>query len=375
MRVQSLIPILAALAVAAAALIQQPAFGQSVEGARLRGEQAKLNNREVMRAQAQTLSKEVEDLRAELILLGRSQALGEGRAARERAQLQGLHKREKALLQSLGRNRSQLSRLLGALQLYQRDPPPPLFVHARSARNAARAAVLMKAVTPELEARGKVLSARTEAVRKVRRQAAAASETLLLTESEVEDRRSRIERLIAEKSALEGRLLADAAAEEEAARRLAANASSLSDLAGDLAARGRPGAGLQLVQLVQPVQGRLVRRFGERAGRGQAEGVTWRTQASAQVLAPTDARVEYVGPLKGYGLIVILRAGDAYQVVLAGLDQAASGAGRSVAAGEPIGRMSGDGSELYLEVRREGEPVDPGRWLAGSSQRPGQSRG
>jgi septal ring factor EnvC (AmiA/AmiB activator) len=146
-------------------------------------------------------------------------------------------------------------------------------------------------------------------------------------------------------------------------------------LVGDLAARDRPRVGTTLVQLVQPVEGRLVKRFGERAGRGQAEGVTWRTQASAQVLAPTDARVEYVGPLKGYGLIVILRAGEPYQIVLAGLEQAASGAGRTVAAGEPIGRMSGGGSELYLEVRRSGEPVDPGRWLAGPSQKGRQRRG
>jgi septal ring factor EnvC (AmiA/AmiB activator) len=86
------------------------------------------------------------------------------------------------------------------------------------------------------------------------------------------------------------------------------------------------------------------------------------------VLAPTDATVEYVGPLKGYGLVVILRPGAPYHVVLAGLDEAASGAGRTVAAGEPIGRMAQGPSDLYLEVRRNGEPVDPARWLQRSSQ-------
>jgi septal ring factor EnvC (AmiA/AmiB activator) len=117
----------------------------------------------------------------------------------------------------------------------------------------------------------------------------------------------------------------------------------------------------------------LVRRFGDRAGRAQIKGVAWRTQASAQVLAPVDAKVEYVGPLKGYGLIVILTPGEPYHVVLAGLDQAASGAGRRVAAGEPIGRMVAGGSELYLEVRRAGEPVDPAQWLASQPQRRGRS--
>ena len=372
MRVLVLLPLVAVLA--AAAPLRQPAFGQSVSGARLRGE-ARQNNREVYRAQAQTLSAEVEELRSELVRLGRSQSAGEGRAQRERDLLGDLQRQEEDLQASLGRNRGQLSRLLGALQLYQRDPPPPLFVHARSARNAARSAVLMKTVTPELERRGKVLAARAEAIRKVRRQATAASETLLLTESEMEERRGRIEKLIAQKTSLERRLLADAAADEANARQLAAHAGSLGELVEGLEARStRPGPAA-FVRLVQPVQGQLVKRFGDRSGRSQTEGVTWRTQAAAQVLAPTDAKVEYVGPLKGYGLIVILRPGDSYHVVMAGMEQAASGAGRTVAAGEPIGRMSGEGSELYLEVRRSGEPVDPGRWLAAPSQRGRQKRG
>ena len=369
-----LLSLLLAVLVAAAAPVRQPAYGQSADGLNLRGGQARQNKRDVYRAQAETLSQEVEALRQELVRLGRSQAVGEGRAARERDRLDDLQSQEGALRDSLGRNRSQLARLLGALQLYQRDPPPPLFVHARSARNAARAAVLMKAVTPELERRGKVLAARRDAIRRVRRQATAASETLLLTESEMEERRSRIERLIGQKTTLERRLLADADAADAAARVLAAKAGSLGELVQGLEARENRPAPAAFIRLVQPVQGRLVKRFGDKSGRSRTEGVTWRTQAPAQVLAPADAKVEYVGPLKGYGLIVILRPGGSYHVVLAGLDQAASGAGRTVAAGEPIGRMSDAGSELYLEVRRGGEPVDPARWLA-PSQKGRQRRG
>ncbi len=129
------------------------------------------------------------------------------------------------------------------------------------------------------------------------------------------------------------------------------------------------------MRLVQPVQGQMAARFGQVRGQTPIRGVVWRTQGSAKVLAPTDARVEYVGPLKGYGLIVILRPEEGTHVVLSGLDQAASGAGRRVAAGEPIGRMAGGGSELYLEVRREGAPVDPARWLAAPLRRSGRSTG
>jgi septal ring factor EnvC (AmiA/AmiB activator) len=358
-----------ALAVLAVMLLAAPAVGQ--DRMHLRGGQAARD----YRAQAREVAREVEALRKDLVRLGRSQAVDERSAARQRRKLNQLRKQEAALTASLGRNRSQLGKLLGSLQLYQRDPPPPLFVHARSARDAARAAVLMKSVTPQLAERGRVLSARAEAIRKVRREATAASETLLLTESELEERRSEVERLIGEKNRLERKLLANADAAEARARALAERAGSLGELVEGLAALEQAPHRGGALTLVQPVQGDLVRRFGDRSGKVLTRGVTFRTQASAQVLAPADAKVEYVGPLKGYGLIVILRPEEAYHVVLAGLDQAASGAGRWVAAGEPIGRMAGGGAELYLEVRRQGAPVDPARWLAAPLRRTGRSTG
>jgi murein hydrolase activator len=77
--------------------------------------------------------------------------------------------------------------------------------------------------------------------------------------------------------------------------------------------------------------------------------------------------VDYAGPLKGWGLVLILRAGD-YHLVLAGLGTVTAEVGRTVAAGEPVGRMPGDGrSELYLEVRRAAQPVDPTRWFDGAT--------
>ena len=86
----------------------------------------------------------------------------------------------------------------------------------------------------------------------------------------------------------------------------------------------------------------------------------------AKVDAPQAGLVQYVGPVKGWGVILILRLAGGYHLVLAGLDRANVVVGQSVAAGAPVGWMP-DGRqgppELYLEVRERGEPVDPGRWL------------
>jgi septal ring factor EnvC (AmiA/AmiB activator) len=325
-----------------------------------------------MREDARRLRAEILELEAELVRLGRAQHADEDDAAGGRAALARLNAGQVALEAEIGANRVRLTRLLGALQLYEKDPPPPLFVHAGSARDAARAAVLMKTIAPEMNARGEALAGQADRIRRTRREATMASEALLLTESELEERRADIERLLARKSGLERSLLADADAADRRARALADRAGSLGELVGDLSQTGRGLAGAQPMRpvvLAQPVRGDLVRRFGERSGAGRASGLSWRTAGAAQVLSPVDARVEYVGPLKGYGLVVILTPSPQYHVVLAGLDQAASGAGRTVRAGEPIGRMAADGGlggvpELYLELRREGRPVDPARWLA-----------
>jgi septal ring factor EnvC (AmiA/AmiB activator) len=65
--------------------------------------------------------------------------------------------------------------------------------------------------------------------------------------------------------------------------------------------------------------------------------------------------------------MIILDVGNNVLVIVSGLDTIYSEAGQWVLAGEPIGRMAGQKSpspELYLEVRRSGQPVDPEKWLA-----------
>jgi septal ring factor EnvC (AmiA/AmiB activator) len=118
---------------------------------------------------------------------------------------------------------------------------------------------------------------------------------------------------------------------------------------------------------LQPAAGTRLRRFGQTVDGVRSEGLTLATRSGAQVIAPLDARVQYAGEFRTYGLMVILDVGNNVLVVVSGLDTIYSEAGQWVLAGEPIGRMSGQKSpspELYLEVRRSGQPVDPEKWLA-----------
>jgi septal ring factor EnvC (AmiA/AmiB activator) len=119
--------------------------------------------------------------------------------------------------------------------------------------------------------------------------------------------------------------------------------------------------------LAAPLAGPTIRAFGAiLPGGEEARGMTIQAAKGAAVRAPGAGRVEFVGPVKGWGVILILRLNGGYHLVLGGLDRTNVGVGQSVAAGAPVGWMpngKSSPSELYLEVRERGEPVDPARWM------------
>ncbi len=253
---------------------------------------------------------------------------------------------------------------MGALELYRRNPPPAFLVYPASAKDAVRAQILARALAPELQAQSRALADQIQQVRRCAgwwmRRARICSARKASWPISVE----RIETLIAQKTALEQQLDSGGAAAQAALAALAAKAGGPGELIHRLPATFAEGAAP--TGFIAPVQGRLIGRFGQRTGKGLSQGMSWRAAPGAPVLAPVAGKVEYAGPLKGYGVVLILAAGGAYHFVLAGLQAASETIGQSVAAGEPVGRMADDATsstDLYLEVRRDGEPVDPAHWL------------
>ena len=117
---------------------------------------------------------------------------------------------------------------------------------------------------------------------------------------------------------------------------------------------------------------------------GISQGISIVTRAEAQVVAPADGWVMYKGPYLNYGQIIILNAGQNYTILLAGLATVTVDFGQFVLMGEPVGAMgsrtigqtvatSAGNSRptLYIEMRKDNEPVDPTGWWA--SQTPTQS--
>lgn len=140
-------------------------------------------------------------------------------------------------------------------------------------------------------------------------------------------------------------------------------------------------------RLFAPVAGTVVQRFGKGGDGGLTNrGLLLRTRPGALVIAPHDGIVLYAGPFEGFGRILIIEHGDGYHTLLAGLARVDLTVSTRVLAGEPVGAMAaGDraasrvGSEntatgatapeLYLELRHNGDPIDPLPWFAGLTEK------
>ena len=308
---------------------------------------------------------QIAHLKSQLVALAAIEAAGERVTGDKKSRLDQLNAQEQALSARLGSSQNATARLLGVLALFRRDPPPALLVHPASARDAVRAQILARALEPQLQDRSRALALQVADLRRLRRQVEGASEDLFRSESELADQRAELESESARLAELQRSLTADAGVNETALRALAEKARIPADILSRLPSESE-ALGPAPARLIEPVQGKLVLRYGQPDGGGAAEGYRWRTSGGSPVLAPAAGIVEYAGPLKDYGVILILRTGGAYHLVLAGLGATSAVVGRTVAAGEPVGRMADDagpGPELYMEVRRGGETVDPGRWF------------
>lgn len=113
-----------------------------------------------------------------------------------------------------------------------------------------------------------------------------------------------------------------------------------------------PGYGL-------PVVGRLVSGFGEGRADTASRGISIAARARAQVVTPAPGSVAFAGPFKGYGQIVIVAHPGGWTSLITGLAQVDVKVGDALVAGAPLGLLGPGQPVLTLELRRDGQPVNP----------------
>lgn len=120
-------------------------------------------------------------------------------------------------------------------------------------------------------------------------------------------------------------------------------------------------------RLPWPVQGTLYKKYGSKRNDKQTwKGVLIKAPGGQRVHAVARGKVEYAGPLRGYGYVVILQHDNSYRTLYAYNRAVYRKTGDIVKGGDVIGAVgnSGEHSEnaLYFEIRKGATTKNPSRW-------------
>lgn len=122
-------------------------------------------------------------------------------------------------------------------------------------------------------------------------------------------------------------------------------------------------AGPDDVAWVWPASGKLIAQFSDSG----SKGITVGGKAGDPVLAAGDGKVVYSGTgLRGYGKLLIVKHNATFLSAYAHNQNLLVKEGQSVSKGQRIAEMGDTDSDqvkLHFEIRRQGKPVDPLKYL------------
>ena len=113
-----------------------------------------------------------------------------------------------------------------------------------------------------------------------------------------------------------------------------------------------------------PTSGKVTAAFSESAN---LKGIDISGKAGQPVLASAAGRVVYAGAgLRGYGKLVIVKHNNTYLSAYAHNREILVKEGQQVTKGQKIAEMGdtdADHVKLHFEIRRQGKPIDPAKFL------------
>jgi murein DD-endopeptidase MepM/ murein hydrolase activator NlpD len=160
----------------------------------------------------------------------------------------------------------------------------------------------------------------------------------------------------------------------ESKREFVNEVAGLEQASRDLAAKIRAAQGASTVSVggaspsgfIWPVSGPVTSPFGWRWGR-MHEGVDIGAATGTPIAAAASGTVIYSGWMSGYGNLVVIDHGGGIATAYGHQSQIAVGNGQHVDQGQLIGYVGCTGHcfgpHLHFEVRINGQPVDPLRYL------------
>jgi len=337
--------------------------------------------------QSEKQAARIQSIRHKVVQVARRLQLQEAAMMRVELRLAALENNVRVEGANYRQNEQQFLRIIGALRRVQSNPPGVLAMQFSDAQDAIRSMVVLRALIPQLKARAEKLRRKLVAYHHLRNQVSG-------QKKEIAGRAASLRKIRLDLATLLGRqnrLLNQTQEEKAAIRRRLARLTKkartvkelISDIKRDISAT-KPARPVDLAVLTKPkrlrrfrfargqvsapVSGRIARTYGSEDQYGiTVSGIRFIARAGAQVVAPSDGQIVFAGPFRSYGQILIIKHTDGYHSRVAGLARIDVVSRQWVLADEPVGIVGADstlGTRLYLELRRDGRPINPQPWLA-----------
>lgn len=125
-------------------------------------------------------------------------------------------------------------------------------------------------------------------------------------------------------------------------------------------------------RLTWPSDGQIVSLFGRQKHPRfdtfiYKKGIEIEPSKGDEVRAVYEGTIIFANWFKGYGMVIIIDHGENYYSLYAHLAKLLVSVGDKVGRSRPIGQIGetglSQGSNLYFEIRHQGEPLDPLTWL------------
>ena len=317
----------------------------------------------------------------------------EAAIAAQKARMAMIASQRAVLRARLAQRQEPLARLTGSLQRLSRRPPVLALLRPGTVRDAVYMRALLDSMLPEVERRTADLRGEIARGQALERSARAAAAELGQAERQMRERRQQLAAIEAGQRLTSRQVSGIAARESERALALAEKARDLGDLVESMGRQGElraalaalpgpimrparpeqarvveasqftpPPAGLPSYML--PVTGRLLTGFGEDApGQARSSGLVLVPRANAQVVAPAPGRVAFAGAYPGFDRIVIIEHEGGWTSLVTGIARLDVAVGDSIVAGSPLGIAPPGTPRVMVELRRNGQPVNPLQYI------------
>ncbi len=272
--------------------------------------------------------------------------------------------------------------------MYMHKRPSPLEV-VLTAGNVNQIALVMNARRHVVRTEQKLIEEVLADQRGVRDRQIGVSERLAevhAMQSEARDEQARLTGLRGDREGALGDIRKEREIFEASLTELQEAARRMEDLLNDLERKrvatapipGAPQFSLARGVLPWPVDGPVIKPFGRSVHPEFKtvvlnKGINIGAAMGTPIRAVGPGSVDYVNWLPGYGKCIIVNHGSGYYTLYAHASEVFSQEGAVVSKGDVIGEVgdtgSLNGSQLYFEVRKGKEPLDPLQWLASSQSR------